>query len=151
MHPQPKLNSAKIFGYTITGLFWSHEILDPKISKTRPERPRKCASCVRTLLSVVEVRYVAHGYIISMRTFNVGNGEVSCRSFAVYVYMACSYDSINKPRPYAETARDVTAKGATMPKKKVVPLLREVRHDYTVCCFHGPLSDERAENSPTRA
>ena len=37
-----------------------------------------------------------------------------------------SYDQANKPRPYWTVAADVVAKGATMPKKRLVPLLREV-------------------------
>lgn len=38
-----------------------------------------------------------------------------------------SYDLVNKPRAYWEVAAEVVAKGPTMPKKRVVPLLREVR------------------------
>lgn len=37
-----------------------------------------------------------------------------------------SYEQINKPRPYREVAAEVVAKGTTMPKKRLVPLLREV-------------------------
>lgn len=38
-----------------------------------------------------------------------------------------SYDLVNKPRAYWEVAAEVVAKGPMMPKKRVVPLLREVR------------------------
>lgn len=37
-----------------------------------------------------------------------------------------SYEQVNKPRPYWEVAAEVVAKGASMPKKRLVPLLREV-------------------------
>lgn len=42
------------------------------------------------------------------------------------VSAADSYEQVNKPRPYWEVAAEVVAKGAFMPKKRLVPLLREV-------------------------
>lgn len=40
---------------------------------------------------------------------------------------ANSYDLVNRPRAHWTIAAEVVGKGASMPKKRVVPLLREVR------------------------
>ncbi|CAM9528352.1 unnamed protein product, partial [Ectocarpus sp. 4 AP-2014] len=59
-------------------------------------------------------------------------------------YAIGSYELVNKPRAYWTVAAEVVAKGATMPKKRLVPLLRELCiriGDYTVCdgAFFGAL------------
>eukprot|EP00752_Nemacystus_decipiens_P001833 g1768.t1 len=73
-----------------------------------------------------------------------GGGEEEGRNGGHYGYAISSYDQVNRPRAHWTIAADVVAKGSTMPKKRLVPLLRELCiriGDCTVCdgAFFGAL------------
>lgn len=63
-----------------------------------------------TTLLLFESRFDATTYIVCVLSFRND-----------------SYDQVNRPRAHWTIAADVVAKGSTMPKKRLVPLLREVR------------------------